>query len=228
MKKKCTYCEKIKEVELCPHCEKLYCSTHVNPIEPGSYHPGKSRVMINQIRLGQDKSHPCPDYVDHLAKQKKVQDKKWGETLNQLTGKSAKSGDESDYVGVTYQDTKKHKDEPYLYRYIPPKEHKKGKKDSWKKLKYWQKGGIIGFIIGLLMMIILFIPDNSTLGKFEFIGLIQEYILFPWIFILILPPFSCYEDCSREYLYANAVLFIILFALIGALIGLIISKIKKK
>ena len=101
---RCHYCEEEREVEQCPHCKKYYCSEHINPIEPGSYHPEKSRVFVNQMRLGHEKTHPCPDYVDYLEQQKKIQGRKWSNTLDRLTGRTHK-GEEIEYNEDTiYQD----------------------------------------------------------------------------------------------------------------------------
>ena len=86
-------CERKGEVEQCPHCKKPYCSEHITPIEPGSYHPEKSRIFVNQIRLGHEKTHPCPDYVDYLAEQKKIQGDRWGRTLDRLTGRTSRKED---------------------------------------------------------------------------------------------------------------------------------------
>ena len=76
----CDYhlCEKKGDVEQCPHCKKYFCNEHITPIEPGSYHPEKSRVFVNQIRLGHEKTHPCPDYVDYLEQQEKIQGDRLG------------------------------------------------------------------------------------------------------------------------------------------------------
>jgi uncharacterized protein YkwD len=123
----CDYhlCGKKREVEQCPHCKKYFCSEHINPIEPGSYHPEKSRVFVNQIRLGHENTHPCPDYVDYLKQQKKIQGAKWGRALDKLTGRTPKVEELEEDESTIYQDSKGRKDEenePYLYRYISPEE----------------------------------------------------------------------------------------------------------
>ena len=118
-------CERKGEVEQCPHCKKYFCSEHINPIEPGSYHPEKSRVLVNRIRLGHKNTHPCPDYTDYLEQQKKIQGARWGRALDRLTGRTHKREDLEEDVDTVYQDNKGRKyekDEPYLYRYIPPEE----------------------------------------------------------------------------------------------------------
>ncbi|MBI2101317.1 hypothetical protein HYT53_01790 [Candidatus Woesearchaeota archaeon] len=88
----CKYClsGKKEEVEQCPHCQKHFCSEHITPIEPGSYRPEKSRIFINQIRLGHENTHPCPDYVDYLEEQKTIHGKKYGEALDKLLGSTPK------------------------------------------------------------------------------------------------------------------------------------------
>lgn len=90
MNKICAYCDKHKDVTQCPHCKKHFCSEHIKPIEPGSYHPEKSRVFVNQIRLGHENTHPCPDYVDYLEEQKIIHGKKYGEALDKLLGRTPK------------------------------------------------------------------------------------------------------------------------------------------
>lgn len=126
MLRKCTYCEKKEGTELCPYCKKYYCSEHINPIEPGSYHPEKSRVFLNQIRLGHETSHPCPDYVDYLEEQKKIQNARYGKALDRLTGRIHRGDLEDEDDDIVFQDNKKNeKHEPYLYRYIPPEEKSK-------------------------------------------------------------------------------------------------------
>ena len=86
-KSHCYYCGKRDNLKQCPHCKKYFDSEHFNPIEPGSYHPEKSRLFINRIRLSYQKTHPCPDYVDYLEQQKKIQDIKYGEALDLLSGR---------------------------------------------------------------------------------------------------------------------------------------------
>ena len=101
----CDYhlCEKKGDVEQCPHCKKYFCKEHITPIEPGSYHPEKSRVFVNQIRLGHEKTHPCPDYVDYLEQQKKIQRDRWGRTLDRLTGKTHRVEGLEEDEGTVYQ-----------------------------------------------------------------------------------------------------------------------------
>lgn len=123
MNKICAYCDRYKDVTQCPHCKKYFCGEHITPIEPGSYHPEKSRVLVNQIRLGHEKTHPCPDYVDYLEHQKKIQSHRWRKTLDRLTGRANKEDLEEEEVN--FQDNKKHENEPYLYKYIPPEEQSK-------------------------------------------------------------------------------------------------------
>lgn len=106
-------------------------------------------------------------------------------------------------------------------------------KEFWRKLKYWQKGIIVGYIFGLISMtmtlylhlIIPNIPDS-----------IYKYSFFLFFFaddiirrILFLLNFNLDKATYiKVVMYFGSVVGIIFYILIGALIGLIIGKIKKK
>ncbi len=122
MIKICAYCNKHNDVEQCPHCKKYFCSEHIAPIEPGSYNPEKSKIFLNQIRLGYKNTHPCPDYVDYLEQQKKIQGARWARTLDRLSGRTKAVDEDTDLNYQSNKERKYEKNEPYLYRYIPPEE----------------------------------------------------------------------------------------------------------
>lgn len=170
MSKICAYCEKHKDVTQCPHCKKYFCSEHIDPIEPGSYHPEKSHVFINQIRLGHEKTHPCPDYVDYLEQQKKIQGARWGRTLDRLTGRTNKGEDLEVDDDITYQNNKNRKyekDELYLYRYFPPEE--KSRHPPKVQEKYKKEQVVFerdGYIKSLLIKTKRYLRNNYHKIKF--------------------------------------------------------------
>lgn len=114
-------------------------------------------------------------------------------------------------------------------------------KKFWSKLKYWQKGGIIGgflftifayfwIFIGLDFACNLFYPDKGDFGC-----LILIVPLVPAVFVV-----GLFGDFVRQYsleanilvnilgyIYATLIYFLQGFIL-GALIRLIIGKVKKK
>jgi len=94
-------------------------------------------------------------------------------------------------------------------------------KTKWQGLKYWQKGALIGIILGFIIIPISFltIRDNfyESLGGF-----------------LIYLPFSFYSlFCSSSLCLWSALTYAIFtapifYAIIGALIGFIIWKVRAK
>lgn len=95
-------------------------------------------------------------------------------------------------------------------------------KQFWNKLRYWQKGGIIGLLVGIIYIIYLF---STTLLIREIFAPLNDLILhFPRVIGDIV--FECWF-CNSLLVFI-AILSITQFALIGALIGLIIGKVKKK
>ncbi len=86
----------------------------------------------------------------------------------------------------------------------------------WKKLKRWQKGVIIGGVVGL-------ITSPLALAGFE-IKWIREHFHMP---LLDLNTFftGCRRDCVHMYL-VYPIVYIILCILVGVLLSLTINKIK--
>lgn len=90
----------------------------------------------------------------------------------------------------------------------------------WKKLKYWQKGGIIGLIVSILPFvfiqfnlevlkeIVLFLPRNIIVDKLNFNSNYGSGI----------------GGSIADVIIAN----FLVYPLVGILIGLIIGKIKEK
>ena len=110
-------------------------------------------------------------------------------------------------------------------------------KKFWEKLKYWQKGAIVGIIFGLISWLIgsltqlilpsvdLENPSSVLIYSFAllFLGLyITGRILFPLNYNMD------ENDFINLVFYAGSFIGIIFYTLIGALIGLIIGKLKKK
>ncbi len=106
--------------------------------------------------------------------------------------------------------------------------------EFWKKLKYWQKGGIIGSLVYLTYLILVWGILQSCEGGLGCAGLIVlvvplAIISYPFNsfierFINILPDFLGILTSWILMLF----LTIIQGFLIGALIGLIVGKLKKK
>ena len=86
----------------------------------------------------------------------------------------------------------------------------------WKKLKYWQIGAIIGFVLGF----------------FPFLGLIFDKIWYIYYFVTTMPRYlgNLLIDCwlCNELLFTIVALNVIQFALIGAGIGFILRKLKER
>lgn len=107
----------------------------------------------------------------------------------------------------------------------------KGLKQFWKKLKYWQKGGMIGALLFLIYGILVFFYTRSDVssfvlgGDFAFGILMLPATLLSGIFLHL----GIISDTPSIMAYL-AVYFSALIEgfLVGALIGLIIGKVKKK
>ena len=103
-----------------------------------------------------------------------------------------------------------------------------------KNLPYWLKGGLIGFSIGVLITIILFLTFegcNSDFGG-NCDTPIQKFISFEILLIKIGSlPFIYLLNCSGEECWANIILGPILsivgYSIYGLIIGLIYQKFKK-
>ena len=89
-------------------------------------------------------------------------------------------------------------------------------KEFWGKLKYWQKGAIIGVIFGLAQPFIMF-----------FEGL---YVLFGWEYFLFCNVLKLEpgEPCGWAILSEGFIIFPIVYGLFGVLTGFVIDKIKGK
>lgn len=111
-------------------------------------------------------------------------------------------------------------------------------KKFWGKLKYWQKGGIIGFLLGISYLILFWLsvyltflfpnidPDND---------LFFRILLYPVLMLGILPamlltifPVCEGQSCLDFIRLVGPLISIVSLSLLGALIGFIIGKIKKK
>ena len=90
-------------------------------------------------------------------------------------------------------------------------------KRFWKKLKYWQKGGIIGLLVGLIPYL-----------AFDIFPFLAVLAILPMIVIsLLVGPQS--DPLAIEGIAAYALIISPIFYLIlGFIIGLIIGKLKKK
>ncbi|MBI2650283.1 hypothetical protein HYX04_03140 [Candidatus Woesearchaeota archaeon] len=98
-------------------------------------------------------------------------------------------------------------------------------KQFWGKLKYWQKGGVIGLIFGLIVFYFSFSPFYDS--PFLIILIALPYLSFATILWILnaLPN----DPLAPEGIVVIAVyLSPIFYTLLGILIGLIIGKIKKK
>ena len=97
-------------------------------------------------------------------------------------------------------------------------------KQFWKKLKYWQKGGIDGLIVGIIYVMYLWGTLLLIIHKEIFAPLNDLILYFPREIGDIV--FECWW-CNSLFVFVT-ILSVIQFALIGAFIGLIIGKLKKK
>ena len=90
----------------------------------------------------------------------------------------------------------------------------------WKKLKYWQIGGIIGLIFGLIVM-------NGYMSPFMTIFVALPYLILATLLWILnaLPS----DPLGPEGLAAIAIILSPLFyTVLGILMGIIVGKIKKK
>jgi len=96
-------------------------------------------------------------------------------------------------------------------------------KKFWNKLKCWQKGGIVGFIVSLVFVII------NTFIVYGGLGLIIFYPInwFLFDFFNLFNLRNCGESCWGVTILIGNIEFIGFITLIGLLIGLIIQKSEK-
>lgn len=117
-------------------------------------------------------------------------------------------------------------------------------KKFWRKLKYWQKGALVGVIYSLILIVIGIVLLFQTYIKYgeilfvDFIGALG-IVSFPSAYItepLLLEPLTkicCDGNYGRLFGYNFVTLsyvafVIILNSLMGFVIGIIVGKIKKK
>jgi len=87
-------------------------------------------------------------------------------------------------------------------------------KTKWQRLKYWQKGGVIGFIVGLGIVYSIINCSGET-------TLCWSLLLLTATSVMISNLFS-HEILNPIFIFS----VLIQYFLIGALIGLIIGKVK--
>ena len=102
----------------------------------------------------------------------------------------------------------------------------------WNKLKYWQKGGIIGFLLSLSFVIYLWVAlvyfQHEPPNFFKFsLGFL---ILPPSFIVMILTKLfgGQIEVFTIELMVITALITPMFYFLVGALIGLIIGKYKNQ
>ena len=93
----------------------------------------------------------------------------------------------------------------------------------WRKRSYWQRGAIIGGIIGGLALP-LFAVIQTTFPN-SFLDLSLKFFYIPYGIFLLL--FASLTHSWFGGLIFSIIGTIILYAIIGAIIGTIINKIKK-
>ncbi|MBI2102173.1 hypothetical protein HYT53_06195 [Candidatus Woesearchaeota archaeon] len=93
----------------------------------------------------------------------------------------------------------------------------------WKKLKYWQKGGVIGLIIGLVKIPFFVLMGESMPSIFVYYaGLIPDQMLCNFLNL------GSGESCGWFALIYGFIYNPIFFGMIGMILGLCYSLIKKK
>lgn len=112
-------------------------------------------------------------------------------------------------------------------------------KKFWKKLDYWQRGGIMGFVVPILYFIIIsfldfilviFIKNDTFLRSLQSISYFPLTI-FSWLFdSLIFKDIDCMSEICALGGYHLLLTFFspILYAILGGVIGLIVSTMKKQ
>ena len=90
----------------------------------------------------------------------------------------------------------------------------------WKKLKYWQKGGVIGILFGFLVGLIMFLL-LANLYRLGFALLILHMFIF-----CTHTPYSS-DQCAFLVGVLGWLIFPIFYGIVGVIIGFIIGKIKK-
>ena len=86
-----------------------------------------------------------------------------------------------------------------------------GVKEFWKKLNYWQKGGLIGFIIGCLCQILIYI-DYYVFDSYRIIGFISLLVFFPLGIFFVTPTIEKFE-------FFSFIAFVGWFTILGMIFG---------
>ena len=99
-------------------------------------------------------------------------------------------------------------------------------KTWWRGLKYWQKGGMIGALIPIILILVSLFCVSVISGD-ESIYCTIPFFLISFFFVLdILVIFDFLPNqIIMIFYYLSS---IVIYSVIGALIGLIIEKIKRK
>ncbi|MBI2667419.1 hypothetical protein HYX17_01465 [Candidatus Woesearchaeota archaeon] len=93
-------------------------------------------------------------------------------------------------------------------------------KEYWKRLKGWQKGGLVGLLIGLFYIPFgLGLGSDSSLWNFLF-----ELYLISFCGVLSIPQG---ESCAMLSLISSLIVIPLISIFLGTLIGLLIQRSKK-
>jgi hypothetical protein len=92
-------------------------------------------------------------------------------------------------------------------------------KKFWEKLNYWQKGGVVGAIFGLIILLLIW---KLAIEPFTLSNEVAKILVGVPTFLALFIPV---ESELTIYVF---VLGIVFYSLIGILIGLIIGKVKRK
>jgi hypothetical protein len=121
-KTRCNYhlCRKKTKLIECKYCKNYFCNEHIEPCEP---------QVGNHLEDNNNSCHPCFQFAEYLEEIKKEKEEKYTEALNSLTGRRSRPS--------RYKDVMDKEDDSYLYRYIPPKEQHKDKRNIITSIKYF-------------------------------------------------------------------------------------------
>lgn len=100
---------------------------------------------------------------------------------------------------------------------------------NWKNLPSWLKGGIIGLIPILIVMLADFIFTCNFGTHSEFCGLFTIFASFP-LYIITISKYGIfpYGDVPTLVVIILPLLSLVMYFLVGALIGWIVGKFKSK
>ena len=101
-------------------------------------------------------------------------------------------------------------------------------KEFWRKLKYWQKGGLIGILVpSIFLLVSLIVPSSLEIVSFT-IGM-GFILLNYWLGVPISYFTNCMgESCWGYWFYISFIFSIIEFFFIGVLISWLIKKLKNE